>query len=215
MNRLLRTIYIRSRKKNIKLAFPSFIGKGVKLEGNNFIGRFCHLSNTSIGNFSYIGNGCEFANCRIGSFCSISSDVRVIIGSHPSSKWISTHPLFFSRNSYVGKGFVDKARYEEYKKTTNGYSCEIGNDVWIGRNVNIMQGVTIGNGAIIGSNSLVTRDIAPYSIVVGIPAHELRKRFNDNEIDFLEKVEWWKWDIGRLKMMSLYFNDINEFRQHL
>ena len=215
MNKIIRAYLKNSQKEKIKILFPSFIGKDVYLEGRNFIGRYCHINKTEIGKYTYIGNNCEFSNCRIGSFCSISSNIKIIIGSHPSSKWISTHPMFFSKKCYVGKGFIDKDRYDEFSTTIAGYYCEIGNDVWIGRNVSIMQGVTIGNGVIIGTNSLITKNVPPYSVVVGSPGKIIRMRFQKDEIELLEKIEWWNWDIERIKNMALYFNDINEFKNHL
>lgn len=201
--------------KNAKIAFPSFIGESVSFEGNNYVGRFSHLRNSSIGRYTYLGSGCEFSNCKIGSFCSISSNVKVILGTHPSSGWISTHPLFFSKKSFVGNGFVNEYRFEEFKKTTRGFSCEIGNDVWIGSSVGILQGITIGDGVIIGANSLVTKDIMPYTIVAGNPARAIRMRFNDDDIEFLTQLKWWNWDIEKIKEMAFYFDKIEELKKHL
>lgn len=204
-----------SRKNNVRVQLPSFIGENVLLENNTFIGRFCNLEKTKVGEFTYMGNGCEFSNSRVGSFCSISSNVRIVVGTHPSSGWISTHPLFFSKQCYVGKGFCEEARFDEYKTTENGFFCEIGNDVWIGTDVNILQGITIGDGAIVGANSLVTKDVPPYSIVAGVPAKIVRKRFSDEDIEFLEKVKWWNWDYDKIRRMSSFFNDMSEFRKHI
>ena len=215
MINILKLIINNLCNKKAKILFPSFIGNGVIFKGNNFVGRFSHLKHTIIGRYTYLGNGCDFSNCVIGSFCSISSNVKLILGSHPSSRWVSTHPLFFSKNSYVGKGFVDEIRFEEFKNTSNGYSCEIGNDVWIGSNVSILQGVTIGDGAIVGANSLVTKDIPPYTIVVGCPAHFIRNRFCEDDIDLLNKIKWWNWDIEKIRENALYFENIEELKKHI
>src|SRR4029077_1430201 len=69
----------------------------------------------------------------------------------------------------------------------------IGNDVWIGYNVRLFKGVTIGNGAVIGACSLVNKSVEPYTIIAGIPARPIRKRFTDEEIAFLERIGWWNW----------------------
>ena len=215
MTNVISLLYKNFFIKRAKVLFPAFIGEKVECEGHNFIGRFSHIKNTVIGKYTYIGNNCEFSNVKIGGFCSISSYVKVLIGTHPSKKWISTHPLFFSRNSYVGKGFCDDDRYPEIKTTPNGYSCEIGNDVWIGANVCILQGIKIGNGAIIGANSLVTKDVSPYTIVGGVPAKVIRKRFSDEDIIFLERIEWWKWPNWRIKELAKYFDNIGQLKKHL
>ena len=74
----------------------------------------------------------------------------------------------------------------------------IGNDVWIGNGATIMQGVKIGDGAIIGTNSLVTKDVEPYTIVGGNPAKEIRKRFDDETIQILLALKWWDWDVQKI-----------------
>ena len=79
---------------------------------------------------------------------------------------------------------------------------------WIGDNVSIMSGVTIGDGAIIGANSLVTKDIEPYSINVGIPARKTKYRFSENEIKKICSLKWWNLDWDWLKMNSEKFSNI-------
>ena len=74
----------------------------------------------------------------------------------------------------------------------------IGNDVWIGNGVTIMQGIKIGDGAIIGTNALVTKDVAPYTVVGGNPTKLIRKRFNDHEIEQLVHLAWWDWPIAKI-----------------
>lgn len=75
----------------------------------------------------------------------------------------------------------------------------IGNDVWIGYDATIMPGVTIGDGAIIGTRAVVTKDVAPYEIVGGNPAQLIRKRFDDETIDFLLLLQWWSWPIKKIR----------------
>jgi virginiamycin A acetyltransferase len=74
----------------------------------------------------------------------------------------------------------------------------IGNDVWIGYNATIMAGVTVGDGAIIATNSTVIKDVAPYTIIGGNPATEIKKRFSDNVIERLLKLQWWNWEIEKI-----------------
>ena len=75
----------------------------------------------------------------------------------------------------------------------------IGNDVWIGYESLILAGVTIGDGAIIGTRAVVTKDVPPYTIVGGVPAKPIRKRFNDETIQYLQKVRWWDWPEEKIK----------------
>ena len=75
----------------------------------------------------------------------------------------------------------------------------IGNDVWIGFEAIILSGVTIGDGAIIGTRAVVTKDVPPYTIVGGVPAKPIRKRFSDYVISELLKLQWWNWSENRIK----------------
>lgn len=75
----------------------------------------------------------------------------------------------------------------------------IGNDVWIGYEAVILSGVTIGNDAIIGTRAVVTKDVPPYTIVGGVPAKPIRRRFDDVTIERLEALRWWDWDYGTIK----------------
>jgi len=74
----------------------------------------------------------------------------------------------------------------------------IGNDVWFGNSSTIMPGIKIGHGAIIGTNALVTKNIEPYSVVGGNPATLIRKRFDEQTIDFLMQLAWWNWSIEKI-----------------
>lgn len=84
--------------------------------------------------------------------------------------------------------------------TKNDYwDIVIGNDVWIGYDAVIMSGVTIGDGAIIGTRAVVTKDIPPYTIVGGVPAKPIRKRFSDEIISSLLEIKWWEWSEEKIK----------------
>jgi virginiamycin A acetyltransferase len=87
----------------------------------------------------------------------------------------------------------------------------IGNDIWIGYNATIMAGVHIGDGAIIATNATVTKDVAPYTIVGGNPAKEIKKRFSDEQIATLLEIKWWDWDIDTItkNVHLLSGNDID------
>lgn len=88
----------------------------------------------------------------------------------------------------------------------------IGNDVWIGYDAIIMPGVKIGDGAIIGTRAVVTKDIPPYTIVGGVPAKPIRKRFDDKTIEKLLSIKWWNWDKEKIKqnIQSIQSGNIND-----
>jgi len=138
----------------------------------------------SIGYGSY--GGCfDLANIprgvKFGNYCSIAGHVRIFLANHPE-KLFTTHPLLY--NPIMGHVKSDLLE----RPTLN-----IGHDVWIGSDVIILPSVKkIGNGAIIGAGSIVTKDVEPYSIVVGNPATVKRKRFSDEIILKLEATRWWE-----------------------
>lgn len=124
----------------------------------------------------------DMNNINIGAFCSIASNVVVDGGFNHQAKWISTFPF----NSRMG---FDVPHNSVCKGDIN-----IGSDVWICENVLIMSGVTIGHGAIIGANSIVTKDVEPYTIVAGNPAKIIKKRFYEKQIRTLLEIKWWEWE---------------------
>lgn len=127
----------------------------------------------------------------IGKFCMIASDVTFIMnGANHLTDALTTFPF-----AIFGNGW-DTAM--DGKSYPNKGDIVIGNDVWIGYNATIMAGVHIGDGAIIATNATVVKDVAPYSIVGGNPAHEIKKRFSEKKIQKLLNLQWWNWDIEKI-----------------
>lgn len=124
----------------------------------------------------------------IGKFCSIACGAKFIFNcANHTLKSLSTYtfPLFFEE--------WDLPKSEVASAWDNKGDIVIGNDVWIGYDAVIMAGVTIGDGAIIGTRAVVTKDVEPYSIVGGVPAKEIRKRFAPDVIKRLLELQWWNW----------------------
>ena len=88
----------------------------------------------------------------------------------------------------------------------------IGNDVWIGYEALIMAGVHIGNGAIIAARAVVTKDVPPYTIVGGVPAKPIRKRFTDDTIQKMEALKWWDWSYEKIKQCLPYLTSGDIYR---
>ena len=125
----------------------------------------------------------------IGKFCSIASGATFMMAGNQGHRvdWISTFP--FSPEEF---GEDVQSGFERAGNTV------VGNDVWIGSEAMIMPGVKIGDGAVIGARSVITKDVPPYSIVVG-HNHIVRQRFDDECIAMLLEIKWWNWPINHIK----------------
>ena len=130
----------------------------------------------------------------IGKFCSIACGAKFMFtsGNH-SMKSLSnyTFPIFFDEWGLDAKDICNA--------WDNKGDIVIGNDVWIGYDAVIMSGVKIGDGAIIGTRAVVTKDVSPYTVVGGVPAKPIRKRFDDETIEKLLALRWWDWSYEKIK----------------
>lgn len=190
----------------------SFLGN-VLLEGNNSIEKDCIIDSTNIGYASYIGYGGRIYQTEIGRFCCIGRNLKIIQGQHPTTQFVSLHPLFYRETGYGGISFIEEQRFEENRwvDKENKIAVKVGNDVWIGDNVSIMEGVTVHDGAVIAAGAVVTKDVLPYYIVGGVPAKFIKKRFSDKEIDFLERDQWWNNSLEWLAANINEFQDISNY----
>lgn len=177
--------------------------------------------NIIVGDFTYIADKefeshvthlYEWNNDKliIGKFCQIAAGVEFIMnGANHQMNSITTFP-FFS---------LDKWDAETPNKNDMPLKGDtvIGNDVWIGQNAVILPGVHIGDGAIIGCNSVVSKDVEPYTIVAGNPIRIIRKRFDDELIFLLEKFKWWDKTVEEIKEIIpiLTNSDLSVVREYL
>lgn len=127
----------------------------------------------------------------IGKYCMIASGVQFLMnGANHLLTGISSYPFAVFGQGWEG---AMEGRSNPHKGDTI-----VGNDVWIGYQAVIMPGVSIGDGAIVGACSVVTRDVAPYTVVAGNPAREVRQRFAPDDIATLLRIRWWDWDPAHL-----------------
>ena len=143
--------------------------------------------NIHVGDFTYgtpkINNSKMSDNVIIGKFCSIAKNVCIFTGEEHRYEWGSTYPF---------NEIVTEYSHIEGGSTTKG-EVRIGNDVWMGNGCTILSGVTIGDGAAIGANALVDKDVPPYAIVAGNPAHIIKYRFDEKTIEKFMEMKWWNW----------------------
>lgn len=164
----------------------------------------CNVVNSSMGKYSYIGYDCIMVNCNLGAYCSVANEVIIGGAEHPMD-WVSTSPVFQNvRHSGPTKRYA-KFNLPAMKTTT------IGNDVWIGNRAILKQGITIGNGAVIGAGAVVTKDVEPYSIVVGCPAKHIRYRFDESLCNQLQESAWWNLSDQELSNISKFAKEPKEF----
>jgi virginiamycin A acetyltransferase len=139
--------------------------------------------------YPYVNND----RLKIGKFCSIAYGTKFLFnGANHTLNSLSTYPFPVLADEWdLAEPITDA--------WDNKGDIVVGNDVWIGFEAVIMAGVTIGDGAIIGSRAVVTKDVEPYSIVGGIPAKLIRKRFSEEKILELLEMKWWNWSEEMIK----------------
>ena len=157
------------------------------------IGERVVLREVSVGDFSYFERHAEAIYADIGKFCSIAANSRINALEHPIER-ITQHKVSYRPNEYFRWLGVDAA----FKERRQAKTVRIGHDVWIGHGAVVMPGVSIGNGAIVGANAVVTRDVAPFEVVAGVPAKTLRLRFAPEICARIERLAWWDWPVTRL-----------------
>lgn len=167
------------------------VGADVTLGRWTEVGRLTKLSQCELGDYSYI---CEFGHVvwtTIGKWTNIANMVRLNPGNHPTWRACQHHALY--RAGMYGFG-EDEGAFFDWRKD---HWVTVGHDVWIGHGVTVTAGVTVGTGAVVGAGAVVTKDVAPYTIVAGVPARPIRRRFTEAQEEALMEIAWWDWDHDR------------------
>jgi len=152
------------------------------------IGLNSHIVESTIGDYTYDDGDASIFYADIGKFCSIANRVRINPGNHPPDR-VAQHHMTYRRVKFG----LDTHDDDEFFAWRRAHPCIIGHDVWIGHAAVIMPGVKIGTGAIVGSAAVVTHDVEPFHVVVGVPARPLRARFSEKVIARILESRWWDW----------------------
>ncbi len=166
------------------------------------------LHTVELGDFSYLGQRCIVENAVIGRFCAVAAEVRIGAPNHPMSR-PSMHRFTYCPEYYSHDADRDLTFF-----TRRAADCVIiGHDVWIGHGVIVLPGVKIGNGAVLAAGAVVSKDVAPYTVVGGVPAKLIRKRFEPVIVSKLTDIAWWDWPFATIieRLPDFQSENINAF----
>jgi len=158
------------------------------------IGRGSRVAHCVIGDYSYCDRYCDLANADVGRFSNIASFVRIGATDHPLDR-ASLHHFMYRSASYWDDAEDDAAWFAHRRSRR----AQIGHDTWIGHDAQIKPEVRIGHGAVVASGAIVTRDVAPYTIVAGLPAKPIRARLPAALAERVIGLGWWDWSHERLR----------------
>ena len=207
--------YIKQYIHKFKIGYKCKFGKRITIdsranfEGKNKLGDYTVFLNSSMGYASYVSDHSFIKNTIIGKYTCIANEVMTVAGNHPLS-FASIHPAFYSTGysfSYVKENRFEDFRYLDPERQI---SIVIGNDVWIGARATILEGIRIGDGAVVAAGAVVTKDIAPYTIVGGVPARVIKYRFDEETINKLMEIKWWDKDVSWISSHSGLFTNVQK-----
>jgi hypothetical protein len=158
------------------------------------IGRGSRVRNTTFGDYSYCDRYADIANCTVGKFANIASFTRIGPTDHPMGNASLHHFLY--RSEYYWEDVAPDATFFARRAARRAV---IGHDTWIGHGAIIRPEVTVGHGAVVAAGAVVTKDVAPYLIVAGVPAVPLKRRYPEAVADRMIALAWWDWDHVRLR----------------
>ncbi|MCU0828780.1 MAG: chloramphenicol acetyltransferase [Tabrizicola sp.] len=185
-----------------------YIHPGCQIDNSSF-GAFCEVGegsrvlNSTFEDYAYCDRLSDIANTTVGKFANIAAMTRIGPTDHPMDHASLHHFLY--RSAYYWDDVEDD---REFMTRRASRRTVIGPDTWLGHGVIVKPEVMIGAGAIIASGAVVTKDVAPYMIVAGVPAQPLRARFSPTVADRLMALAWWDWGHDRLRTALMDFRSL-------
>lgn len=153
------------------------------------IGKGSRIAWSSFDDYAYCDRYADIANASVGKFANIAAFTRIGATDHPLET-AACHHFLYRSSDYWDDAEVD----EEFFRRRRARRAVIGHDTWIGNGAMIKPEVTLGHGAVVASGAVVTKDVAPYTIVAGTPARVLRLRQPPEVAERLMALAWWDWD---------------------
>jgi virginiamycin A acetyltransferase len=189
---------------HVQIGDHSVLIKSV-LESNIAINRRNFIQESRIGRFTYTGFNTVIRGSSVGRFCSISWNVSIGGKDHPDDR-VTTSTLWAFNNM---NGTKDS---RGFKYGEIGSDCVLGNDVLVSANAVVLRDVTVGHGSVIGAGAVVTKNVDPFTVVAGVPAKPIRKRFSAHIVDALLEIKWWDWPVPviRENLDLIYSTKVDE-----